>query len=80
MCYARTICTVIAPNEPLRLYSHVLPCTTLYYNEQLGIATLGFIFASIAHVRHFMLQPETKFQAPFDDYLPLLWVGGAGLS
>ena len=38
------------------------------HNDQLGMSTLGFIFANIAHVRRFMLQPETEYQALYDNF------------
>ena len=31
-------------------------------NEQLGISTVGFVFAHVAHLKRFM-HPETKHQA-----------------
>ena len=48
-------------------------------NEQLGISTLGFVFAHVAHLRRFM-HPETKHQALYSHFFgdasrSVLWGG-----
>ena len=53
-------------------------------NEQLGISTLGFVFAHVAHLRRFM-HPETKHQALYSYFFgggsgPVWWGGYLGIS
>lgn len=42
------------------------------HNEQLGTLTLGFVFASGAHMWRFM-NPETKHQSLFDHSIRGTW-------
>ena len=53
-------------------------------NKQLGISTLGFFFAHIAHLRRFM-HPETEHQALYSNSFgggsrSVLWGGYLGIS
>ena len=53
-------------------------------NEQLGISTLRFVFAHVAHLRRFM-HPETKYQALYSHCFgggsrTVLWGGYLGIS